>query len=320
MKTQAELYQDIQTILANGWEQAAISALEQLAATHPTFGQAHYDLAVLFHKTGQPDKSLNHFKKAVECEPENAGFLKSLADFYFGAQENAEEALLVYKRFLEKQPEDSEVLFVAGNLSVVLHQFDEAVDYYQRLLKIEPWHTDALESLDKIKRHLEEKVQKNPEELYGRAQELVAAQDLKTAVAVLEELIALDSGYEKAYNDLGVLYHRLEDNDRALTHYRRAVELDPYNRTFQKNLADFLLVEKGQVAEALEIYLELMKTDPEDIEVLLAAGHICQRLNKPEDALTFFYRAIEIEPWNQEASNLLQQLQDEMRAKSAAGF
>ena len=320
MKTQAELYQDIQMILANGWEQAAISALEQLSATHPTFGQAHYDLAVLLHKTGQADKSLNHFKKAVDCEPENTDFMKSLADFYFGAQENAAEALRVYRRFLEKQPEDAEVLFVAGNLSVVLHQFEDAVDYYQRLLKIEPWHTDALESLDKIKRHLQAQTQKNPEDLYDRAQELAAERELKAAVTVLEELIALDSGYEKAYNDLGVLYHRLEDNERALANYRRAVELDPYNRTFQKNLADFLLVVKGEVAEALEIYLELMKTDPEDIEVLLAAGHICRRLNRPEDALTFFYRAIEIEPWNQEASNLLDQLQEEMRAQNAAGF
>ena len=108
MKTQAELYPDIQTILANGWEQAAISALEQLLAAHPAFGQAHYDLAVLSNKTGQSDKCLKHFKKAVECEPENGDFLKSLADYYFGVQENAEEALPFYKRFLELRPEDPE--------------------------------------------------------------------------------------------------------------------------------------------------------------------------------------------------------------------
>ena len=320
MKTQDELYQDIQTILSNGWEQAAVSALEQFLAAHSSYGPAHHDLAVLYHQSGLTDKSLAHFKKAVECNPENIDFLKSLADFYFGIQENAEEALVFYKRILEKQPENPEILFIAGNLSVVQHQFEDAVDYYQRLLKVEPWHTDALESLDKIQNHLKAQTQKNPEELYQRAQELAAMQDLEAAVAKLEELVAIDSAYDKAYNDLGVLYHRLKDIDRALLNYKRAVELDPYNRTFQKNLADFLLFEKGQVAGALEIYLELMKSDPEDVEVLLAAGHICRSLNRPEDALTFFSRAIEVEPWNQEASESLEKLQEDLGRNTAAGF
>ena len=320
MKTQDELYQDIQTILSNGWEQAAISAFEQLLTAYCDFGLAHHDLAVLYHQTGHSDKSLDHFLKAVECDPMKIDFLKSLADYHFGVQENAAEALVLYKRILEKQPEDPEILFIAANLSVVQHLLEDAVDYYQRLLKIEPWHTDALESLDKIQNHLKAATQKNPEELYQNAQELAAMQDSAAAIAKLEELVSLDSAYDKAYNDLGVLYHRLKDNDRALMNYKRAVELDPYNRTFQKNLADFMLIENGQVAEALEIYLELMKTDPEDIEVLMAAGHICRSVNQLEDALTFFNRAIEIEPWNPEASEALDKIQDELAGKAAAGF
>jgi tetratricopeptide (TPR) repeat protein len=320
MKTQDELYQDIQTILSNGWEQAAICAFEELLITHGDFGQAHHDLAVLYHQTGQSDKSLHHFQKAVECDPEKIEFIKSLADFYYGVQENAEEALGHYQRILKRHPEDTEILFVAANLSVVKHQFEDAVEYYQRLLKIEPWHTEALESLDAVQNHLKSAAQKSPDELYQQAQEFVANQDFQAALAQLQELVAVDSEYKKAFNDLGVLYHRLKDNDRALMNYKRAVELDPYNRTFQKNLADFMLFENGQVAEALKIYLELMKSDPEDIEVLLAAGYVCRSLNQLEDALTFYTRAIEIEPWNQQASEAMDKIQGELADKAAAGF
>ena len=320
MKTQEELYQDIQTILSNGWDRAAVCALEQMLETYPAFGQAHHDLGVLYHKNGDNEESLERLKRAVECDPENIGFLKSLADFYYGVQENAGEALLLYNRILKKQPEEPTILVIAGNLNVVLRQFEDAIDCYQRLLKVEPWNTDALESVEKIKQHLKETTSKSPEELYQRAQELIASDKVEAAINKLEELVSVDDTFDKAYNDLGVLYHRMTNNDLAFKHYSRAVELDPYNRTFQKNLADFLYVEKGQVAQALGIYLELMKTDPEDIEVLMAAGHICCDVNRPDDAETFFNRAIEIEPWNHEANESLQKLRDGMQGKRAAGL
>ena len=84
--------------------------------------------------------------------------------------------------------------------------------------------------------------------------------------------------------------------------------LDPINTTFKKNLADHLCYVNGEIGEALEIYLRLLKEDPEDIEVLTAAGDVCRSIDRPADAELFYNRVIEIEPWNSDASDKLDAL------------
>ena len=41
-------------------------------------------------------------------------------------------------------------------------------------------------------------------------------------------------------------------------------------------MADFYYVELGRIEDALKIYVNILKTDPQDVEVLMATGHICQ--------------------------------------------
>jgi tetratricopeptide (TPR) repeat protein len=74
------------------------------------------------------------------------------------------------------------------------------------------------------------------------------------------------------------------------------------------------------VVEALKIYLNVLKRDPDDVEVLMAAGHISRSVNKLQNAEMFFNRVLEIEPWNLEASQNLEQLKEGMIRKTAAGF
>jgi tetratricopeptide (TPR) repeat protein len=77
-------------------------------------------------------------------------------------------------------------------------------------------------------------------------------------------------------------------------HYEKAVEFQAENITFQKNLADFYYAELGRVEDALAVYVRVLEYQPEDVEVLLIAGHICVALQKFEDAKDFYQRVLEI--------------------------
>ena len=46
--------------------------------------------------------------------------------------------MAIYQKILDKNPADGQILQIAGNLSVVLNRFEEAVDYYQQLLEVDP--------------------------------------------------------------------------------------------------------------------------------------------------------------------------------------
>jgi tetratricopeptide (TPR) repeat protein len=321
MKTAEEYYRDIIPLMENKWYQAAISAFEQLLQTHPAFARGHYELGTLHYSFGTKAKVQECYQKAIENDPDNIGYLKSLADFYHAELEQIEPALKVYKTIIDKGTDDAETLFIAANLCVALNDFENAALYYQKVLEVQPWHSEAFEYLEKIKKHQTVQAQAvSPEELYQKSQEAGSLDNIETAVSILEKLVGQYPDHAVAHNDLAVYYQKLGKVEQSLYHFKLAVQYEPRNFTFKKNLADFYFVIQGDVVEALKIYLNVLEFDPEDIEVLMAAGQISAAVNDSERARAFFNRVLEIEPWNLDASNHLQQLRQNTRGTSAAGF
>ena len=313
MKTIEEYYRDIEPLIGNGWYQAAISAFEELLRTNPTFARGHYELGSLLYETGAKEKVLECYQKAVQYDPDNIDYLRSLADFYHGVLEQIEPALEVYKKIIEKGKDDAETLFIAGNLCVALNDFEDAAVYYQKVLEIQPWHSEAFEYLEKIKRHLTAEAQViSPDELYQRSQEAANSGNVESAVSILEQLVGQFPDYAVAHNDLGVLYQGSGNEEKAFEHFMRAVRLKPTDNTFAKNLADFYFVVKGDVGEALQLYLNVLKRDPDDVEVLIAAGHISKSINRLQNAEKFYNRVLEIEPWNLEAAENVNKLRENL--------
>lgn len=151
----------------------------------------------------------------------------------------------------------------------------------------------------------------NPEleKAYSECLALVREEKFQEAIACLESMVAEHPDFATAYNDLGVLYYRLADKERSLLNYERAVSIDASNPNFRKNLADFYFVEQGRMEEAMKIYLSVLEDNPEDIDVLLVAGHICSAMNKKNSARTFYERVLDIEPWNFDAGDCLEKLE-----------
>ena len=149
----------------------------------------------------------------------------------------------------------------------------------------------------------------NADVSFERIQSLIAADRFEEAVTALNRLLDTRPGHALAHNDLAVLYYRRGDMDRALIHYRRAAEADPENTLFQKNLADFLYVERGQVAEALKMMVSILSRNPDDVETLLTTGHICVSQEQFDDAAHFYRRVLAVEPWHEDAGRFLDALE-----------
>jgi Flp pilus assembly protein TadD len=154
------------------------------------------------------------------------------------------------------------------------------------------------------------------EEAYAGIQALVnSGSDLKAVEALASHLERYPE-HALAHNDLAALSYRLGDTDKALSHYRTAVQLNPEESTFLKNLADICFIEAGQVDEAITIYLKLLKASPRDTETLLNLAIISETVGQPAEAESFYQRALEIEPWNQAARERISDLR--RREASAA--
>jgi tetratricopeptide (TPR) repeat protein len=111
------------------------------------------------------------------------------------------------------------------------------------------------------------------------------------SIPALERMLATHPDHALAHNDLGVLRYQLQEKGKALFHYEKAVEIDPGNVRFAKNLADFYFVEMGRIEASQKMYCGILKENPHDLEVIaallstclanrqmLAAGALCTKL------------------------------------------
>ena len=306
-----EKYDAIQVMIAEARHDEAISTLEQMVAECKTDAAAHHDLGNLYYTSGQMDKSLAHFEKCVALAPENPTYLKSLADFLYSERRDVNRALALFEKILSFHPEDIQTLMMTGHLNVSLKQFDDALVYYHRILAVEPSNSEAQQFVDRISGSGSGSASgKGPEEIYQRCQEMLKRGQVEPAIADLELLTVDHPDYSLAYNDLGVLYYQLGNKERCIQCYEKAVSIEPNNSTFRKNLADFYLAEQGQVETALGLYLAVLTDNPEDIDALMVAGHICSAIGKNKSAKSFYERVLDLEPWNFDATERMEKLDD----------
>jgi FkbM family methyltransferase len=151
-------------------------------------------------------------------------------------------------------------------------------------------------------------VSDSPDALYRQAQEMASNKAHADAIGLLERALSKTPDFALAHNDLAVLYYHEGQTDRSYSHYKEAVRIEPDNAVFLKNLADFDYFVNDNIQSSLEIYVDLLKRDPQDQEVLLVLGLICKRQGKMDDAAVFYRRVLEIDPTNADALQGLQQL------------
>lgn len=312
-KSPEQLHRQALELTNSGKIGEARQALQELLAQYPGYAAGHNDLGILCQQGGDLVQARRHHEEALRLQPNNLNFHKNLADLLYIACGETEEALKLYVKILGGNPRDVETLKAISNICIEAGKAEDARSFLETILKIEPWNSEARESLAAIAES-EKKVQSEPstvrshDEIYADAQNLVQQERLSEAHSMLEELAHNDSSNALYQNDLGVLRYRLGDIEGASRAYERAVELQPTNSNFRKNLADLYFTKLGRSDDAIRIYLDLFRLQPRDLETLAGLGQICTAVGRPEEAKSFYRRALEIEPWNTGIRGALQEL------------
>ena len=319
MKSPQEIYRTIQDSMENKSPEEVINELEMLAESFPQFALAHNDLGVLHYQAGSKEKAHQFYKKAVQLDPANMIFQKNLADFYCLELGRIEEALKIYVNILITHPQDVETLMATGQICIALEKAGDARDFFNRVLEIEPWNTAARQLIEELKRSPTTPDLMNaesPDEIYQNLQSMLSNLSPGEVIGHLRKLKESFPDFALVYNDLGVLYYNGGDKEKALNYYQKAVQLEPANATFQKNLADYYLVELGRKEDALQIYLSLLNHHPNDLEVNLTAAHICVAVQNFSKAKVLYKRVLVIDPENEDARNnlrLLDKIEGDLR-------
>ena len=133
--------------LAAGQERAALEALDRavkVQSSDPNFwvrlGKLY--VAILFKSDSQPKpyelKKINEiFKKAAEYAGDDPDILKDVADYYAASQQ-LKEAIPIYLRVLELQPDDANAREKLATGFVLTNQRDKAVEMLEQIIKEHP--------------------------------------------------------------------------------------------------------------------------------------------------------------------------------------
>jgi tetratricopeptide (TPR) repeat protein len=254
----------------------------------------------LYANSGDPEKALKHYRRAVDLDPATIIYQKNLADLLFAAGEDTEEALRTYVAILRAAPRDVETLNAIAQLCTSLGRIEDSRFFYDKVLDIEPWNQTARSQRSALP-HMS-----TGGATYEDAQKLAGEGKTLEARRALEEVVKATPGHAAAHNDLGVLYYQTGRAKEAQGEYEEAVRLEPENMTFQKNLAEYYSVAQGRNEDALRIFVNILRKHPRDAETLVSIGKVCEMLGRATEAQDFFRKALEVEPWNRSAREQLQ--------------
>lgn len=138
------------------------------------------------------------------------------------------------------------------------------------------------------------------QELYSEAKDAEANGDAAQAIAKYESILQLAPNLAPAYNNLGALYLRQREYDKAVGVLEKGLKIDPKMPTASA-LLGIALYETGDYARAKPTLEAALRANPKDSNVEMTLANDLLKLGEPEAAVTHYDKVARRDPKNQEA-------------------
>jgi len=126
----------------------------------------------------------------------------------------------------------------------------------------------------------------------------------KDPVTFSKRTLSYDKHNPRFWDELGVAYYNIGNNEKALAAFRKALEINPNDDSVYNNLGN-LYYDMGKNKAAEEAYEKSLKTNPRYAQTYYNLGNLYNRINSKGKAVSLYKRAIEINPDYAKAYNNL---------------
>ncbi|MGA1790178.1 MAG: protein kinase domain-containing protein [bacterium] len=198
--------------------------------------------------------------------------------------------------FPESVPLDPELtaLLETANALIESEHFDEAIALFEDIMVNKPFMTEKI-------------LGPYSEALESQASKLIKT-DQEEAKALLLKSIMLNPESVQGHYLLGRLYSKQKNNAGAIASYQKAVELNPQMTEAFFNLGYSYAINKDYI-KAEEMYQRVIELSPPFLdEALFNLALVQVKLGNLQRGIENLEQAIEVNPENNQAKKLLQQL------------
>jgi tetratricopeptide (TPR) repeat protein len=207
-------------------------------------------------------------------------------------------SLLVLNEIIAVNPSNSEAFFHLGNLFHMNGEIGKAIKSFNRVLELDPCHTDASISLSVLYNDIGR--YEEGRKVFEKASERVKKKD---------NVIKLEDGhinrkFALKHYELADLYMTYERFDEALFEYNKAVGLNPDNFEIRIKIAK-LYAKKGFMNKAFEELNKIKAENPHFAPNRIALGILHYGSGNIIEAQAEWERVLTFEPLNEEASMYL---------------
>jgi tetratricopeptide (TPR) repeat protein len=146
----------------------------------------------------------------------------------------------------------------------------------------------------------------NARKSYGVA--LYATGDLNGAKEQYEEASKIDDTDAITFNNLGNTYRDLQEVDKAIEAYNKAIALNPKSLNSYSNLANVQMYSKNKPQDAIATYKKGLIQLPDNIQLLQLLAVAYEQSGDPANARTTYQNILKIEPENSAAASSLERI------------
>ena len=256
-------------------------------------------------------EALEEMDAALAINPNNAAW-HAQRGYVLDELDRFADAVDAYERALELEPGDRDVLAALGVELSRVGRFARALEVFEELSRFfpdfEPAYCQRIAIFAELGRHEE------AEEMFYLAQELndkcphcffhvgvslAERGESERAMFCWQRVLELDSGYLGVRQLIGQAYRADGKLDEARQSFIEELRNDPGNTEILLQLAE-LALEAGELETASAKFRQIIELEPDHAAAHVGLGKVLLRLERPEEALQAFHEGARQAPEEQD--------------------
>jgi len=298
----------------NIWKkQDFISHYKDLTSQHAiSQTYAHYMMGVIFDNQDQHNNAVKEFIRVQQDITDSENLYFRIASTYINMGEYA-KAKDVIEKALELDEDSLKARFLLAILYLEQKDFESATREYENIIKADPYNILALSFLADVYvfekklyqalavyNKLLEKNRFSPYLYFNLGLLYLKLNRVKDAEKDFKQSLLLRPDYLEPVIALGIIEELKQDYKKAVTYYKRAIDIAPADRTLILRLARAYFL-SGSLGMAESEYKRAIVNYPDMPDAFLGLAEIYLRMEKTEEALSVLSGLLKIDGKNTNA-------------------